>query len=87
MGTPHFSFSRLLLAALWAGLLTGENKANTARDDDNADDPATEEEEDDVFPWLKTVLSLMKEDDVFPWTKEAASRSVSSSRLLLGNCR
>ena len=27
----------------------------------------------------------MKEDDVFPWTKEAASRSVSSSRLLLAD--
>ena len=85
MATPHFPFSRLLLAALWAGLLADKNKANTARDDDNADDPATEEEEDDVFPWLKTVLSLMKEDDVFPWTKEAASRSVSSSRLLLAD--
>ena len=48
MGTPHFSFSRLLLPALWAGLLADKNKANTARDD-NADDPATEEEEDDVF--------------------------------------
>ena len=58
------SSSRLLLAD------------DPATADDDPDDPATGEE-DDVFPWMKTVFSLMKEDDVFPLTKEAAARSVS----------